>query len=190
MKFIKILVGIVIGIFAILFIIGWAFQNYDTEECKAIYREESVLKSLEVRKDEARKCSNFNVLFPSYLPKATHIATDHSFWSPGGLHGEIIYTIEPDNKNPQREQGISISENSASFPGRIFPSPIRLTARELKKEANKIRLSTGETAWFYGGYSPALYFRKDSTDVLITVLGGSSWIPDLEQELTAIAESM
>lgn len=191
-KILRIVLIVGAAILILAFVLGWALQDYDTAECWGIYKETPQQKSLETRLLEAKKCSNFSVFLPSHLPGKTYINTGNTWWFPGGLNGEVIFSILQKMPNGTKEESVVVivRENTLQFPFRWF-SPAASFDKQLVNsvldtggrsdrihdehdihDAKRVSLSGGRTALIWRELdSLLLYFELDSTSILLTVLG-------------------
>ncbi len=167
----------IVVVFTLAFFIGWIFKDYDSEECRTIYRESSKQESLEMRLKEAKGCSHFRVFVPAYLPQDTHIDSNHAWWFIGGLHGEVIYAIIKNKGGGlNADLVVSVRQNSVSFLGKMFSPQAPISKESLTKD-NKIELPDGSNAWLwhevinkYETLTLHLYLEKQGTSILLTNL--------------------
>lgn len=202
MRFVKITLITVTVVLILAFFVGWIFKDYDSEKCRTIYRESSSPKpkSLEVRLQEAKDCSHFRVFVPAYLPPSTHIDSDHTWWFMGGLHGEVIYSIDRNKDDTSLTSPVVIvRQNSISFLGRMFSPQAPIRKGEPTND-NKLILSDGSNAWLWheviNKYETAtllLYLEKQGTSILLTVLDPyklGETDTQAREEMKKIAESL
>lgn len=204
MRFLKIILKImsvtVAVAFALAFFVGWIFKDYDSEECRTIYKESYMpKKGLEVRLEEAKSCGHFRVFVPAYLPPTTHIDSAYTWWFMGGLHGEVIYTIDKNKDDKlEIEPVVIVRQNAVSFLGRMFSPQAPIRKGELTND-NKITLSDGSNAWLWHEVvykhetlTLLLYLKKQGTGILLTALDPyelGSTDTQAREEMKKIAES-